>query len=96
MQKKTPIIKLAYDELDKFHWSEKDLVAYEERVMDLQKEAAIIAYQMETAEQKGREKSKKTREIEIAKNLLKVGVSVDLIAESTGLSIDEIEKLRLN
>src|SRR6266576_3112717 len=30
--KKAPIIKLAYDELDKFHWSEKDLVAYEERV----------------------------------------------------------------
>lgn len=39
---KAPIIKLAYDELDKFRWNEKDLVAYEERIMDLRKEEAIL------------------------------------------------------
>ncbi len=52
---KSPIIKLAYDELDKFHWNEKDLVAYEERVMDLQKEAAILEQKLDDAKQEGRQ-----------------------------------------
>ncbi|MGL9717671.1 MAG: Rpn family recombination-promoting nuclease/putative transposase, partial [Wolbachia sp.] len=42
----------------------------------------------------GHEKGRKEREIEVAKNLLKAGVSIDLIAESTGLSLDEIEQLQ--
>ncbi|WP_341753593.1 hypothetical protein [Candidatus Tisiphia endosymbiont of Dioctria rufipes] len=33
--------------------------------------------------------------IVIAKNLLKAGLSIDVIAESTGLSIEEIQKLTL-
>ncbi|WP_250296717.1 Rpn family recombination-promoting nuclease/putative transposase [Wolbachia endosymbiont of Oedothorax gibbosus] len=87
---KSPIINLAYEELNKEHWSEKDLVAYDERIMDLRKEEAILAYRLETAEEKGRTEGK----IEVAKNLLKAGISVDLIAESTGFPIDEIEKLK--
>ena len=35
----------------------------------------------------------KTKEIEIAKNLLKKGVSIDLVSESTGLSVEELEGL---
>ncbi|WP_353272321.1 Rpn family recombination-promoting nuclease/putative transposase [Wolbachia endosymbiont (group A) of Urophora cardui] len=50
---KAPIIKLAYDELDKFRWNEKDLVAYEERIMDLRKEEAILEYRLDLAEEKG-------------------------------------------
>lgn len=91
---KSPIINLAYEELNKEHWSEKDLVAYDERIMDLRKEEAILAYRLETAEEKGRTEGKIEGKIEVAKNLLKAGISVDLIAESTGLPIDEIEKLR--
>ncbi|MGL9778837.1 MAG: Rpn family recombination-promoting nuclease/putative transposase [Wolbachia sp.] len=90
---KSPIINLAYEELNKEHWSEKDLVAYDERIMDLRKEEAILAYRLETAEEKGRTEGKIEGKIEVAKNLLKAGISVDLIAESTGLAIDEIEKL---
>nr|WP_264687005.1 hypothetical protein [Wolbachia endosymbiont (group B) of Rhopobota naevana] len=98
---KSPIIKLAYDELDKFHWNEKDLVAYEERVMDLQKEAAILEQKLDDATQKGRlegiqighEKGRKEREFEVAKNLLKAGVSVDIITQTTGLTSDEVKNL---
>ncbi|WP_353278069.1 hypothetical protein [Wolbachia endosymbiont (group A) of Agelastica alni] len=75
---KSPIINLAYEELNKEHWSEKDLVAYDERIMDLRKEEAILAYRLETAEEKGRTEGK----IEVAKNLLKAGVSVDLTSWS--------------
>ncbi|WP_419214805.1 Rpn family recombination-promoting nuclease/putative transposase [Wolbachia endosymbiont of Rhagoletis cingulata] len=107
---KSPIIKLAYDELDKFHWNEKDLVAYEERVMDLQKEAAILEQKLDDAKQEGRQegrqkgrqegiqighqKGKIEGKIEVAKNSLKAGVSIDVIAQITGLSLDEIKQLK--
>ncbi|MGL9759689.1 MAG: Rpn family recombination-promoting nuclease/putative transposase, partial [Wolbachia sp.] len=46
---KSPIIKLAYDELDKFSWEEEDLAAYEERVLSVQKEAAIWEQRLDDA-----------------------------------------------
>ncbi|QMV46175.1 Rpn family recombination-promoting nuclease/putative transposase [Wolbachia pipientis] len=111
---KSPIIKLAYDELDKFHWNEKDLVAYEERVMDLQKEAAILEQKLDDAKHEGRhegrhegiqighEKGKiegiaegeQQTKIAVAKNLLKAGVSTDIISQTTGFSHSEILQLR--
>lgn len=84
--REAPIIKQAYDELDKYRWEEKDLIIYEERIMDLRKEEAIL-------EQKFDE-GRKARKIEVAKNLLKAGVSVNLVAKSTGFSDDEIKELK--
>ncbi len=42
----------------------------------------------------GHEKGRKAEKIEVAKNSLKAGVSIDVIAEITGLSVDEIKELR--
>ncbi len=53
--RRAPVIKQAYEELNKFHWDEKDLLAYEERIMDLRKEEAIIEYRIDLATAKGRE-----------------------------------------
>ncbi|NEV48987.1 Rpn family recombination-promoting nuclease/putative transposase [Wolbachia pipientis] len=89
---KAPIIKLAYDELDKFRWNEKDLVAYEERIMDLRKEEAILEYRLDLAEEKGIEKGK----IEVVKAMLANNVDVNTIVKFTGLSISEIEELSGN
>ncbi|WP_338976635.1 Rpn family recombination-promoting nuclease/putative transposase [Wolbachia endosymbiont (group A) of Ophion ellenae] len=93
---KAPIIKLAYDELDKFRWNEKDLVAYEERIMDLRKEEAILEYRLDLAEEKGREEGRKEREIEVTKAMLANNVDVNTIVKFTGLSISEIEELSGN
>ncbi|WP_341816913.1 Rpn family recombination-promoting nuclease/putative transposase [Wolbachia endosymbiont (group A) of Agelastica alni] len=98
---KAPIIKLAYDELDKFRWNEKDLIAYEERIMDLRKEEGILAQKLDDATEKGREegiligheKGRKAEKIEVAKNLLKAGVSIDIIAQTTGLTVNEVKDL---
>ncbi|APR98684.1 Rpn family recombination-promoting nuclease/putative transposase [Wolbachia endosymbiont of Folsomia candida] len=101
-----PIIKLAYDELDKFHWNEKDLAAYEERIMDIQKEAAILEYKLDLATEKGIQIGKEEgREegiqigaekgkIEVARNSLKAGISVDIVAQITGLSVDKVKELQ--
>ncbi len=93
---KAPIIKLAYDELDKFRWNEKDLVAYEERIMDLRKEEAILEYRLDLAEEKGIQKGIEKGKIEVAKAMLANNVDVNTIVKFTGLSISEIEELSGN
>ncbi len=101
---KAPIIKLAYDELDRFSWNEKDLIAYEERIMDLRKEEAILEYRLDLAEEKGiqigEERGikigKEEGKIEVAKAMLANNVDVNTIVKFTGLSISEIEELSVN
>ena len=91
---KAPIIKLAYDELDKFRWNEKDLVAYEERIMDLRKEEAILEYRLDLATEKGKKIGKEEGEIEVAKAMLANNVDVNTIVKFTGLSMSEIKELQ--
>ncbi|WOE62628.1 Rpn family recombination-promoting nuclease/putative transposase [Wolbachia endosymbiont of Drosophila aff. chauvacae BK-2020] len=105
---KSPIIKLAYDELDKFHWNEKDLITYEERIMDLRKEEAILEYRLDLATEKGiqigeergikigKEEGKIEGKIEVAKAMLANNVDVNTIVKFTGLSISEIEELSVS
>ena len=45
-------------------------------------------------EEKGVEKGRKEREIEIAKNFLRQGISTEMIEQCTGLTVKEIETLR--
>ncbi|MGL9757513.1 MAG: Rpn family recombination-promoting nuclease/putative transposase, partial [Wolbachia sp.] len=69
------------------------------RILD---EKAILAQKLDDATQKGRqegiqigrEKGKIEGKIEIAKNSLKAGVSIDVIAQITGLSHSEISQLK--
>jgi predicted transposase/invertase (TIGR01784 family) len=65
--REAPIIKQAYDELDKYRWEEKDLIIYEERIMDLRKEEAILEQKFD----EGREEGRKARKIEVAKTYSK-------------------------
>ena len=39
-------------------------------------------------------KGKEEEKIAIAKNFLKNGISIDLVSESTGLSVEELEELK--
>ena len=41
----------------------------------------------------GRSEGERNKQIEIARNLKKAGVSIDVILQSSGLTVDEIEKL---
>ncbi len=49
---------------------------------------------IEEGEARGKTEGKIEGKIEVAKNLLKCGLSVDLIAQSTGLTIEQIGKLK--
>ncbi len=104
------IIKRAYEEMNKFNWSEEELLAYEQMKKRIMDEIAAFAQKFDEGvkvghekgreegiligHEKGREEGRKEEKIEVAKNLLKAGVSVDLIAESTGLPQAKIKQLQ--
>ncbi|RDD35195.1 transposase [Wolbachia endosymbiont of Cylisticus convexus] len=96
------IIKRAYEELNRFNWSEKEFIAYEQEIKRIRDEQAVLAQKLDDATHKGRlegiqighEKGRKEREIEVAKNLLKAGISIDIISQTTGLPPDEIKQLQ--
>ena len=48
---------------------------------------------MENGMEKGMEKGRKTEKIEIARTMKSMGMSVDVVANATGLSPEEIEEL---
>ncbi|MBD0392019.1 Rpn family recombination-promoting nuclease/putative transposase [Wolbachia endosymbiont of Pentalonia nigronervosa] len=99
------IIKRAYEEMNKFNWSKEELLAYEQRKKRLMDEIAAFAQKFDDGvrvgeergiligHEKGKQEGRKERDIEVAKNSLKAGVSIDIIAEITGLSVDEIRHL---
>ncbi|MGX9892280.1 Rpn family recombination-promoting nuclease/putative transposase [Wolbachia endosymbiont of Protocalliphora sialia] len=116
------IIKRAYEEMNKFNWSEEELLAYEQmkkRIMDEvaalaqkfdeglkvgqekgRQEGILIGHEKGKAEgvkigaEKGKKEGEKQAKIAVAKNLLKAGVSTDIISQTTGFSHSEISQLK--
>src|SRR3989338_6166763 len=101
---KDMIIERAYEELDRFHWNEEELLTYDQAE---KYEGAYIASMaqkydeglekgLEKGREEGREEGKREEKILIAKALLAKGVALDLIALTTGLSKEEFEKIQKN
>ena len=47
----------------------------------------------QTEEQSGLAEGERVKQLEIAKNLIKLGINIDDIIKATGLSKEEIEKI---
>ncbi|MFP3020597.1 MAG: Rpn family recombination-promoting nuclease/putative transposase, partial [Wolbachia sp.] len=88
------IIKRAYEEMNKFNWSEEELLAYEQMKKRIMDEVAALAQKFDEGLKVGHEKGRQEEKIEVAKNSLKAGVSIDVIAQITGLSHSEILQLK--
>jgi predicted transposase/invertase (TIGR01784 family) len=78
-------LKEAYKEADKQNWTKRELEDYERASIKERDEIGRIEF----AEKKGLIKGK----IEVAKSLKASGVSVEIISNSTGLSVEEIQRL---
>ncbi len=95
-------LKEAKNKLDVLKLSEHERKEYERFIEQVRYENSLIVSNYEVGEQKGKEeglkegekKGKKEMSIEIAKNLLKAGIDINIIEQSTGLSKEEIEKLK--
>ncbi|WP_395462666.1 Rpn family recombination-promoting nuclease/putative transposase [Wolbachia endosymbiont of Cantharis cryptica] len=100
------IIKKAYEELNRFNWSEKEFIAYEQEIKRIRDEQAVLAQKLDDATEKGikigkekgrkegREEGKIEGKIEVAKTMLANNVDVNTIVKLTGLSISEIKELQ--
>ena len=82
-------IKKAVEVLEHMSLTKEERERYEARLGWLWDEELAL----EKAEKKGVEKGEKKKAIEIAKNLLSLNVDIKIISKSSGLSVDEIEKL---
>ena len=96
------IIKRAYEELNRFNWSEKEYIAYEQEIKRIKDEHAILLHKLDLATQKGikigRQEGiqigEENGKIKVVKAMLKESMSVSTIAKLTGLTVSEVEKLR--
>lgn len=92
------IIKKAYEELNRFNWSEKEFIAYEQEIKRIRDEKAVLAYKLDNAREEGiqigEERGRVEGKIEVAKNLLKAGISIDIVSQSTGLFVDKVTQLQ--
>lgn len=94
-------LKEAYTEADKQNWTKLELEDYERASIKERDEIGRIEFAVRKAEIKAAEKAAKQAaieterkvKIETAKNLKNLGISIDIIVKSTGLSKEEIEKL---
>ena len=67
----------------------KDRMAYEDSL----KQYRDIKNVVDTAKEEGKEIGKQERSIEIARNLLTNGLSIEIVAKNTNLSIEKVQEI---
>ncbi len=102
-----PIIKKAYNALDRFHWTDAELLTYEQEEKYAGAYKASLEFQYDKGLAKGREEKEvalkkadeekeaalHNKEREIAKMLLAQGIDVETVTNATKLSKEEIKRL---
>ncbi len=96
----TPALKLAYEVAAQHQWSAAELEIYEAQEMEICRSKNVI----ETARmegladgiEKGKLAGEQAKALAIAQKLLAKGLDVETIAETTGLTIENITQLRNN
>lgn len=86
-------LKKAINVLDVMHFSPEERDAYEDHLKWLRMEASTLKKIEEKGRAEGKLEGAMERNLEIARNLLKEGMSMELIKKITGLSEKEIGKL---
>ena len=97
---KLPHIQQAYEIVKSFNWSEAELNYYEREEMKIMDEKGMVIAAKKEGHEEGREEAKleerqkaKKEKLAIARNLKKIGLSLDQIMQNTGLQKSDIEKL---
>ena len=85
------------DELERLGLDDKFGLAYDNEIMQKKMINTARSWGYDDGKEDGKaeglEEGARAKEIEIAKNLLKNEVSIDIVSESTGLSVEELNKL---
>ena len=91
------IMERAYDELSRFSWSDEELLTYDQAEKYYSSYVASMEQKYEDGVIKGVKEGKeigvKEGKIEVARNMLKSGLSLEMITQITGLSLSEVKEL---
>nr|WP_264484575.1 Rpn family recombination-promoting nuclease/putative transposase [Brevibacillus borstelensis] len=98
---KDPVMKKAIDQWEDLSRDEKTWIEYETRKKAIHDELSA-AREAELRQQRAREEGlaegrtegERQKATEVAKNLLAMDMTVEVVAKATGLSLEEIEKLK--
>ena len=85
------VIKLAYEELNRFSWTQAELNTYEQEEKRELDALAIRDQILADGEARGEARGDEQATRRIAKNLLDNGVAVDIVMKSTGLTREAVE-----
>ncbi|MEK8129116.1 Rpn family recombination-promoting nuclease/putative transposase [Paenibacillus filicis] len=85
-----PTLKKAMDTLEFLSQDQEARRSYEERQKFLHDEASMIEWATEQGIVKGEQK----KALEIAKNMLSIGLEVSVVAKASGLSEADVESLK--
>lgn len=91
-----PIIERAYEELNRFAWSEQELLTYDQAEKYEGAYQASLEHQFDQGMEKGREEGEQAGLKKTAISMLKKGYALDAIQDITGLSEDVIANLQKN
>jgi predicted transposase/invertase (TIGR01784 family) len=95
---KDKMILQAYQTLEQFNWTKAEYDAYIRARLLAEADILTLEKSYEDGEKKGIgkgiEKGRAERDTEIAINLLAQGISIKVIAKSTGLTLKQIEELK--
>jgi predicted transposase/invertase (TIGR01784 family) len=86
------VIQRAYEELNRFSWSEIELNTYEQEEKRERDAQAILAQKYEEGRQEGLIEGK----IELAKQLWQQGLSLETISQAMGITVAELQALMSN
>lgn len=96
-----PALRTAYELANQFSWDQEDLAQYEYRGIKIQDERGAITLAEARGREEGREEGlaigrtagEEAAKLEVAQNLLLLGLSIEQIMQSTGLPAAKIQQL---
>jgi predicted transposase/invertase (TIGR01784 family) len=88
------VIQEAYQALDSAYWTENELRLYEQEMKSENDGLSMLRYAEQQGIEKGREEGRTAEKRSIARNLLQTGLSLSIVAQSTGLSVEQIDVLK--
>ena len=89
-----PELNKALNVIDRMSFDDEEKDAYEGRLKWIRMETGILDKEYEKGIERGMERGMEKGRIEIARNLLASNLSTELISSATGLSVEQIKKLR--
>jgi predicted transposase/invertase (TIGR01784 family) len=87
-------LKSAYEEANKHTWTSEELEAYDYAFMREEDERAKLELAKKRAEKKGELKGELKGRIEVAKNLIALGLDNATTSKGTGFTMEQVEQLR--